>query len=287
MLGLNKIYNMNCLDGLKLIDNESIDLVVTSPPYDELRTYNGYSFPFEDIVQELFRVMKQGGVIVWVVGDGTINGGETLTSFRQALYFQQIGFTIHDTMIYQKHNPTPNTGNGNRYQQCFEYMFVISKGKTKTINLLTEPRRNACNDRRTERMIRRQRHVDGEFEEEHRYVIKDIVPRQNIWNYKVGLHNTTSDKIAFKHPAIFPEQLVIDHILSWSNENDIVLDIFMGSGTTAKSAILTNRRYLGFEISEEYCNIANERINNALVMLNSGQVILEEKKVENNKNKLF
>ena len=287
MLGLNKIYNMNCLDGLKLIDNESIDLVVTSPPYDELRTYNGYSFPFEDIVQELFRVMKQGGVIVWVVGDGTINGGETLTSFRQALYFQQIGFTIHDTMIYQKHNPTPNTGNGNRYQQCFEYMFVISKGKPKTINLLTEPRRNACNDRRTERMIRRQRNVDGEFEEEHRYVIKDIVPRQNIWNYKVGLHNTTSDKIAFKHPAIFPEQLVIDHILSWSNENDIVLDIFMGSGTTAKSAILTNRRYLGFEISEEYCNIANERINNALVMLNSGQVILEEKKVENNKNKLF
>ena len=287
MLGLNKIYNMNCLDGLKLIDNESIDLVVTSPPYDELRTYNGYSFPFEDIVQELFRVMKQGGVIVWVVGDGTINGGETLTSFRQALYFQQIGFTIHDTMIYQKHNPTPNTGNGNRYQQCFEYMFVISKGKPKTINLLTEPRRNACNDRRTERMIRRQRNVDGEFEEEHRYVTKDIVPRQNIWNYKVGLHNTTSDKIAFKHPAIFPEQLVIDHILSWSNENDIVLDIFMGSGTTAKSAILTNRRYLGFEISEEYCNIANERINNALVMLNSGQVILEEKKVENNKNKLF
>jgi site-specific DNA-methyltransferase (adenine-specific) len=190
-------------------------------------------------------------------------------------------------MIYQKHNPTPNTGNGVRYQQCFEYMFVVSKGKPKTVNLLTEPRRNACNDRRTERMIRRQRNVDGEFEEEHRYVIKDIVPRQNIWNYKVGLHNTTSDKIAFKHPAIFPEQLAIDHILSWSNENDIVLDVFMGSGTTAKSAILTNRRYIGFEISEEYCNIANERVNNALVMLNSGQIISEEKKTEKNKNKLF
>ena len=287
MLELNKIYNLNCLDGLKLVDDESIDLVVTSPPYDGLRTYNGYSFPFEDIAQELFRVIKQGGVIVWVVGDGTVDGGETLTSFRQALYFQQIGFTIHDTMIYQKHNPTPNTGNGVRYQQCFEYMFVISKGKPKTVNLLTEPRRNACNDRRTERMIRRQRNVDGEFEEEHRYVIKDIVPRQNIWNYKVGLHNTTSDKIAFKHPAIFPEQLAIDHILSWSNESDIVLDPFMGSGTTAKSAILTNRRYLGFEISEEYCNIADERINNTLVTLNSGQIISEEKKIENNKNKLF
>lgn len=287
MLELNKIYNMNCLYGLKLVDDESIDLVVTSPPYDELRTYNGYSFPFEDIVQELFRVVKQGGVIVWVVGDGTINGGETLTSFRQALYFQQIGFTIHDTMIYQKHNSTPNTGNGVRYQQCFEYMFVISKGKPKTVNLLTEPRRNACKDRRTERMIRRQRNVDGDFEEIHRYVIKDIVPRQNIWNYKVGLYNTTSDKVAFKHPAIFPEQLANDHILSWSNENDIVLDPFMGSGTTAKSAILTNRKYIGFEISEEYCNIANERINNTLVTLNSGQIISEEKKTEKNKNKLF
>ena len=124
MLELNKIYNMNCLDGLKQLDADSIDLVVTSPPYDELRTYNGYSFPFEDIVKELYRVIKMGGVVVWVVGDGTIDGGETGTSFRQALYFQQIGFNIHDTMIYQKHNPTPNTGNGIRYQQCFDYMFV-------------------------------------------------------------------------------------------------------------------------------------------------------------------
>lgn len=287
MLNLNTIYNMNCLDGLKLVDDESVDLVVTSPPYDGLRTYNGYSFPFESIANELFRVMKSGGVIVWVVGDGTISGGETLTSFRQALYFQQIGFIIHDTMIYQKHNPTPNTGNGNRYQQCFEYMFVISKGKPKTINLLTEPRRNACNDKRTERMIRRQRNIDGEFEEEHRYVIKDVVPRQNIWNYKVGLYNTTSDKIAFKHPAIFPEQLAIDHILSWSNEGDVVLDIFMGSGTTAKACILTKRNYMGFEISADYCSIAHERITNTMMEVTNGFKITQTVKPNDKFKKLF
>ena len=267
---LNRIYNTDCIEGMKMLDSESIDLVVTSPPYDNLRTYKGFVFDISETIKQLFRVVKDGGVVVWVVGDGTIDGGETGTSFRQALCFIDSGFKLHDTMIYQKHNPTPNTGNGVRYQQSFDYMFVFSKGKPKTIHLLTEPRRNECGDRRTVRMIRRQRNVDGEFEEEHRYEIKQVVPKSNIWNYKVGLYNTTSDKIAFKHPAIFPEQLAIDHILSWSNENDVVLDPFMGSGTTAKSCIVTNRNYIGFEISEEYCKIADERIQNTLAELKSG-----------------
>ena len=287
MLDYNKIYNINCLEGLKQLNDSSIPLVITSPPYDNLRTYKGYSFPFEDIVKELYRVIEDGGIVVWVVNDGTIEGSESGTSFRQALYFIEVGFRLHDTMIYQKHNSTPDTGNGVRYQQSFEYMFVFSKGKPKTVHLLTEPRRNKCKDKRASRMIRRQRNTDGEFEDVHLYTIKQYVPKSNIWNYKVGLYNTTSDKIAFKHPAIFPEQLVIDHILSWSNEGDLVLDIFMGSGTTAKACILTNRKYIGFEISGEYCNIANERINNTLLELNNGIQIVECKKVENNAKKLF
>ena len=278
---------MNCLDGLKLLDDNSVQLVITSPPYDGLRTYKGYCFPFEDIVIELYRVIKNGGIVVWVVNDGTVDGGETGTSFRQALYFMQIGFTLHDTMIYQKHNPTPNTGNGVRYQQSFDYMFVFSKGKPKTVHLLTEPRRNECNDKRTFRMIRRQRNVEGEFEEEHPYIIKQEVPKSNIWNYKVGLYNSTSDKIAFKHPAIFPEQLAIDHILSWSNENDLVLDIFMGSGTTAKACIITNRNYIGFEISKEFCDIANERISITLMEVNNGVRIDNHKAINDKSKKLF
>jgi site-specific DNA-methyltransferase (adenine-specific) len=265
LLETNKIYCKDCVDGMRELDSGCVDLIVTSPPYDSLRTYNGFNFDDStqiQIMNQMFRVLKDGGVVVWVVGDGTVDGSETGTSFKQALKFIDIGFKLHDTMIYQKHNPTPNTGNGVRYQQSFEYMFVFSKGKPKTVHLLTEPRRNECGDRRTVRMIRRQRNVDGEFEAEHKYEIKQVVPRSNIWNYKVGLYNTTSDKIAFKHPAIFPEQLAIDHILSWSNENDLVLDPFMGSGTVAKACIVTHRNYIGFEISEEYCEIATERLQN-------------------------
>ena len=265
MLELNKIYCTDCVSGMRELDDCCIDLIVTSPPYDSLRTYNGFNFDESyqiQVINQIFRVLKDGGVAVWVVGDGTVDGSETGTSFKQALKFMDIGFKLHDTMIYQKHNPTPNTGNGIRYQQSFEYMFVFSKGKPKTVHLLQEPRRNECGDRRTVRMIRRQRNVDGEFEEEHKYEIKQVVPRSNIWNYKVGLYNTTCDKVAFKHPAIFPEQLAIDHILSWSDENDVILDPFMGSGTVAKACVVTNRNYIGFEVSSDYCAIASDRLKN-------------------------
>lgn len=290
MLEINKIYCKDCVDGMHELDSGCVDLIVTSPPYDSLRSYNGFNFDESiqiQIINQMFRVLKDGGVAVWVVGDGTIGGSETGTSFKQALKFIDIGFKLHDTMIYQKHNPTPNTGNGVRYQQSFEYMFVFSKGKPKTVHLLTEPRRNECGDRRTVRMIRRQRNVDGEFEAERRYEIKQIVPRSNIWNYKVGLHNTTSDKIAFKHPAIFPEQLAVDHILSWSNENDLVLDPFIGSGTVAKACILTNRKYIGFEISGEYCKIAEERLSNIECEIHGFHVKSSEETNIKNQKKLF
>lgn len=287
MLEINKIYCRDCIDGMKDLDSCCIDLVVTSPPYDNLRTYKGFEFDIDSTVSQIFRILKDGGVVVWVVGDGTVDGSETGTSFRQALKFIDIGFKLHDTMIYQKHNPTPNTGNGVRYQQSFEYMFVFSKGKPKTVHLLTEPRRNACNDKRTVRMIRRQRNVDGEFEEEHKYEIKQIVPKSNIWNYKVGLYNTTSDKIAFKHPAIFPEQLAVDHILSWSNESDLVLDPFIGSGTVAKACVLTRRNYIGFDVSQEYCNIANDRIHNVLCEMKGFRVKSNTETNIKNQKKLF
>lgn len=288
MFEINKIYNTDCITGMQQLSDNIVDMVITSPPYDSIRTYNGFIFDYEKTISELYRVCKDGACIVWVVADQTIDGSETGTSFKQALYFLQTGFKLHDTMIYQKHNPTPNTGNGVRYQQSFEYMFVFSKGKPKTTNLITEPRRNECNDRRTERMIRRQRNAEGEFEEEHLYKIKQIVPKSNVWSYKVGMHNTTSDKIAFKHPAIFPEQLAIDHILSWSNEGDLILDPFMGSGTVAKACILTNRTYIGFEVSKEYCDIAHERILNTYAELQSIKVdTTTAVKQDSNSSKLF
>ena len=244
---------MDCSEGLKQLDDESIDLTVTSPPYDDLRKYNN-NFDFENIAKELYRVTKDGGVVVWVVADKTKNGSETGTSFKQALFFKDIGFNLHDTMIYMSDKP-PLTHN--RYEQKFEYMFVFSKGKPKTFNPIMEECKYAGSDKKA----RTFRHTGDELQETHtkNKVNKEKI-KGNVWYFSTGYNKSTKDIIAFKHPAIFPEQLANDHIISWSNEGDTVLDIFSGSGTTAKMAKLNNRNYIGFEISKEYCDIAEERL---------------------------
>ena len=254
MLELNKIYNMDCLDGLRQMEDCCVDLTVTSPPYDDLRKYNGYSWDFESVAKELYRVTKDGGVVVWVVGDKTKSGSETGTSFKQALFFKELGFNLHDTMIYQK-SGSGACGSNKCYIQSFEYMFVFTKGKIKTYNLIY--------DRKNEKVL-----LNNVSNGNRNGVVKkvrmDCKPfgrRFNIWKYDTGNNKSTKDKIAFKHPAIFPEKLAYDHIISWSNEGDVVMDIFMGSGTTAKMCKLTNRNYIGFEISEEYCKIAEERLS--------------------------
>ena len=244
----------DCVSLMQELPDKCIDLTVTSPPYDNLRSYKGYSFDFEAVANQLYRITKQGGVVVWVVNDATIKGSETGTSFRQALYFKDIGFNLHDTMIYLKNNPTPQKSN--RYQGSFEYMFVFSKGTPKTFNPITQKKKYIEN-RRAKQYNKKQ---NGE-QIIHPYESKsDEKIISNVWSYSVGLNNSTCDKIAFQHPAIFPEKLAKDHILSWSNEGDIVLDPFVGSGTTAKMAVLNGRHYIGFDISEEYCDIARSRV---------------------------
>ena len=249
MIELNRIYNENCLDTMARMPDGFVDLTVTSPPYDNLRTYNGYSFDSEAVTKELYRVTKQGGVVVWVVGDATIKGSETGTSFRQALYFMDCGFNLHDTMIYRKINYVPLTHN--RYEQEFEYMFVFSKGSPKTFNPIKIPCatkgqiRNRKNSNKEEGSAVRNRNEVT--------VTKSEKIKGNVWEMPVS--NTK-----YNHPAIFPEQLANDHIVSWSNEGDLVYDPFMGSGTTAKMAIINKRNWIGSEISKEYCEIAEKRI---------------------------
>ena len=248
------LFNMDCVECMRQIEDNTIDLTVTSPPYDDLRKYNGYSFDFENTAKELYRITKDGGIVVWVVGDKTEKGSESGTSFKQALFFKDIGFNLHDTMIYMSDKP-PLTHN--RYEQKFEYMFVFSKGKPKTFNPIMEECKYAGSDKKA----RTFRHTGDELQETH---IKNKVNKEkikgNVWYFSTGYNKSTKDIIAFKHPAIFPEQLANDHIISWSNEGDTVLDIFSGSGTTAKMAKLNNRNYIGFEISKEYCDIAEERL---------------------------
>lgn len=247
---LNKIYNMDCLEGLGQIEDGYIDLTVTTPPYDDLRTYNGYSWDFESIAKELYRVTKQGGVVVWVVGDKTVKGSETGTSFKQALFFKEVGFNLHDTMIWYKPNCF-NFGSNNCYKQSFEYMFIFSKGRPKSLNLIKDvPAKMSGKVLKGAR-----KHSDGTRDIVPDFVCSEFKKRDNTWFINVGTQNNG-------HPAVFPEQLAHDHIISWSNEEDVVLDPFMGSGTTAKMCKLTNRNYIGFEISKEYCDIAEERLSN-------------------------
>lgn len=247
---INKNYNESNLETMARMNDCFVDLTVTSPPYDGLRTYNGYSFPFEDIAKELYRITKEGGVVVWVVGDAVENGSETGTSFKQALFFMECGFLLHDTMIYEKQNPMPVQLNGNRYAQCFEYMFVFSKGKPKTANLITTT---------TTTTIKRgwRYDVDGKKKQINGNVNDEKVIN-NIFAYAVGAFGNKDDKTM--HPASFPELLAYHQIKTWSNENDLVYDCFMGSGTTAKAAISANRNWIGSEISEEYCQIIERRL---------------------------
>ena len=251
----------NCLDIMPSMNDESIDLTVTSPPYDNLRTYNdtlSWNFDvFTKVASELFRVTKPGGIVVWVVGDSTVKGSESGTSFRQALHFKELGFNLHDTMIFQKDNPPP-VGGHNRYYQNFEYMFVLSKGKPATFSPITRPRRNKWNDKRTERIKSFNRDAHGNFQKRKKVSLTGDVKEGNVWKYIVGGGNSIGYHV--NHPATFPEKLAHDHIISWSQEGDVVFDPFMGSGTTGKMALLNNRKFIGCELVEEYYNVAVARM---------------------------
>ena len=306
----NKIIHGGAATVLKRYDDKCIDLTVTSPPYDDIRYYsdgfvaafdrtaddfederafkralarfkkekiqeklnanNGYSFPFEQIADELYRVTKNGGTVVWVVGDAVVNGSETGSSFRQALYFQKIGFKLHDTMIYEKNGSSfPARRTGNRYSQIFEYMFVFTKGKPGKAKLICD-KKNKWSGWTTFGKTGSMRGKDGKLVERKQKPVPEFSPRNNIWKYNTGKSFSTKDRIAFEHPAIFPESLAEDHILSWTEEGDVVLDPFIGSGTTTKMAHLNGRQWLGIDISEKYCGIARERMEIAKKLHSEG-----------------
>ena len=269
IIGDCELYLGDCLERMKEIPDGSVDLTVTSPPYDNLRTYNNSldwgEHVWKPVLQELFRVTKKGGVVVWVVGDATIKGSETGTSFKQALYAKEVGFNLHDTMIYQKSTPPLSH---NRYEQNFEYMFIFSKGKPKTFNGIRESREYM--DKRKNKAFGKNKDdsIDYGFSSKRETRLK-----RNVWKIFAG--GGSSDAMASRHPAIFPEQLANDHIISWSNENDLVFDPFMGSGTTGKMAKLNNRKFIGIEREPKYFEIACKRIEEAYLQ---GDVFIEQPK---------
>ncbi|MBK9214046.1 MAG: site-specific DNA-methyltransferase [Chloracidobacterium sp.] len=254
---LNRIYTENCIETLERMSDDFLDMTLCSPPYDDLRAYNGYDLPLDTLIHLLYQKTKPGGVVVWVIGDKTQKGSESLSSFRQAIKFVEVGgFKLWDTMLYVKNNPIPSDC-GKRYRQSFEYMFCFSKGTPKTFNPIKEPTKSAGKKIKAFRITQggRGNCPDEDIGRE----IKAERKASNIFTYNVGTSSAT-DRIAFRHPAIFPERLAEDQIATWTDEGDIVYDCFMGSGTTAKAAGDLGRSWIGSEISPEYVDIAHKRL---------------------------
>ena len=248
----------DCLERMKEIPDGSVDLTVTSPPYDNLRSYNGNNEQWGEhvwkaVIKDLYRITADGGVVVWVVGDATIKGSETGTSFRMALFAMELGFNLHDTMIYEKAQSC--FGSTKCYLQAFEYMFVFSKGSPKSINFIRD--RENVRGGVTESTVSSGLDKSGRSGERIYKTAEKKGKRKNIWKYGVG-GGTTG------HPAVFPEKLAHEHIISWSNEGDTIFDPFMGSGTTGKMAKLLNRRFIGIELDPEYFAVAKQRIESAV-----------------------
>lgn len=261
MIELNSLYNEDCLATMQRMPDFFVDLTVTSPPYSQMRTYSGSEWSFEvfqKIAKELYRVTKDGGIVAWIVADQIVKGSKTLDSFRQGLYFAECGFRMHDVMAYIKsgvRNPSTN-----RYGQCWEYMFILSKGAPKTVNLIKD-RKNLYPGPRTKRQ-NAVRTVDGDLVPDRAYTIGEYGARWNYWQYSVGGGNTSKDKVAFKHPALFPERLASDMITSWSNVGDLIYDPFSGASTTGVCAKELNRNFILSEISSVYCDVSRERFLN-------------------------
>lgn len=260
------VYNQDCLEYLKQQPNDSIKFTLTSPPYDDIRDYKGYSFPFEEIAQELWRTTKSGGVIAWNVADATVKGSETGTSMRQALFFMDCGLRLHDTMIYEKQNPMPASKSSKRYHQAWEYIFCFSKGTPETFNPFMVPAKYGH-----VKANMKHRGKDGSLEYTKTQRNSHTKVR-NIFTYTVGGGHSTSDKEAHGHPALMPEKLAEDQILTWTNPGDTVFDPFSGAGTSGKMAVKNRRKYIGTELSKDYCDLAKLRIDK---FLNSPTAVIE------------
>jgi len=255
----NEIYTGECSEMMAVLPDGCIDLTVTSPPYDNLRSYNGFVFDYTAVLSQLYRVTKPGGVVVWVVADGTDkNGSRTMTSFEQALYAKSCGFNLHQRLFYEGGGPPPDP---TRYEETIEEMFVFSKGSPKSINLIMDKKNAWSGNNGFGRKTIRE--ADNSLGERKRKPVNEYGKRTSVWRYSSGYGYSSKDSIAHEHPAIFPEALARDHILSWSNPGDLVLDPFMGSGTTAKMAMQNGRDYLGFDISAEYVGLAKKRVSYA------------------------
>ena len=252
----------DCADVLPRL-NVSPALILTSPPYDALRDYGGYGFGFARVAEAIVGVMPDGGYLVWVVSDATKDGSETGTSYRQVLGFMERGLKLHDTMIYQRALPRYIKGEP-RYANTFEFMFVFVKGLSRVFHPICDSPNVYAG--KTVKRSAQMREEDGSRTTTNTHYgepmkVATHSKRSNIWRYATGHGQSAPDMpSAHEHPAIFPLALARDHIRSWTNPGDLVLDPMAGSGTTLRAAKDLGRRFVGVEIHQPYWDLARKRL---------------------------
>jgi len=248
-----QLHQQDCVEWMLTQPHESIDCVLTSPPYDNIRSYNGYTFDFESTATELVRLLAPGGVIIWNVADATQGGSETGTSMRQALYFMSLGLRLHDTQIYVKRNPMPTNVQTRRYHQAWEYMFVFSKGTPAVFNPIQVDAKYTGNARM------KYRGTDGTIE--YKTTIRNVKTKlRNVFEYTIGGGHTTKNKQLSSHPALMPEQLALDQLTTWADTHSVIYDPFAGAGTTLWAAQQLGFSSVGTEIDSDYCALIHDRM---------------------------
>jgi site-specific DNA-methyltransferase (adenine-specific) len=258
---VDQIIHNDCVSEMATLPDNCIPLTVTSPPYDKLRRYGGqrWSFEtFEKVARQLFRLTMPGGVVLWVVQDGTVDGSLTGTSARQWLYFQQIGFDLNSVLILATRGWRSQTS---RYANQFHFGFVLSKGRPRAFH----PIRDRINSTAGQRLRCSRRSASGEavttYNGDRRLGLHGY--RANVWFYDVGGGKSTKDRYASRHEALMPEQMARDLIISWSRPGDLIFDPFCGAATTCKMALLSHRHYLGIEAHALYYRLALRRMRDA------------------------
>jgi DNA modification methylase len=254
---INKTHCAESSVALKKLPDNCIDIVVTSPPYDRIRDYNGFECNLHNIGEQLSRVLKDGGIIVMVIQDQTKDFGKSLTTFRTILdWCDNFNLKLFETVIYKKHG-AEGAWWTKRFRVDHEYIPVFLKGKRPayfTKEHLKIPSKHAgktmtgCATRLT----------NGSTLKSKKLKINPTKCRGTIWDYV-----TCGDggKLKHEHPATFPDKIPVDFIETFCPPGGIVLDPFMGSGTTALAALNLGRNFLGFDISNEYVSLANKRVD--------------------------
>ena len=269
---VNKIICEDNITYLKTLPDECIDFVITSPPYDALRDYNGYKLDLHGLGVELLRVLKDGGICVMVIQDSTRDFAKSLTSFRTIVdWCDNIGFRLFECNIYNRQG-TEGAWWKKRFRVDHEYMPIFLKGKRPQYfdkENIKIPSKHGGKIM-TGANIRTKNGQTGS----RKVKINPTKCPGTVMTF--GNTCGGESKLKSKHPAVFPNMLAYDMIECFCPEDGTVLDPFNGSGTTTLAAKCLGRNYIGIDVSEEYNKIARERLETEIIYRKTVKEVSQE-----------